>query len=133
MTPTQALQVWLALEHEAVWLHPVIGARFADLADRARESYTAHRAMRDQLLARLHALDVDPVPSKLGYAEGALRTNGEASAAARRVEQRIAAACLTLAGVSRGDDRKYAISGLRRAALAELGWGGKPSAFPGLP
>jgi hypothetical protein len=133
MTSTEAMQDWLALEHEAVWLYPVIGARFGPLADLARTSYAAHRNVRDRLLARLHEMEVDPVPTALSYDVGRLRTKARALVAARRIERDIAAACLTLAGDSTGDLRTYATSRLRHAALAEIAWGGHPDAFPGLP
>lgn len=133
MTSTETMQDWLALEHEAVWLYPVIGARFDDVAGRARRSYAAHRDMRDRLLARLHQLEVEPVPTRLSYDVGRLRTKPRAVASARQIERDIAAVCLTLAGDSTGELRGYATAGLRRAALAELTWGGPPAAFPGLP
>ena len=133
MTSTQAMQDWLALEHEAVWLYPVIGARFAPLAERARTSYDKHLGARDRLLARLHRLDVEPVPTALSYDVGRLRTRARAITAARQIERDIAAACLRLVGDSSGDLRTYAIAGLRRAALADITWGGPPRAFPGLP
>jgi hypothetical protein len=60
-------------------------------------------------------------------------TPRRAEAAARRLEQAIAASCLTLAGIGQGDERAFANRALRRAALADLTWGGKPEAFPGLP
>jgi hypothetical protein len=133
MTSTEALQDWLALEHEAVWLYPVIGARFDALATRARRSYGQHTNVRDRLLSRLHQLDVEPVPTALSYDVGRLRTKARAAAAARQLEGDIAAACLTLAGESTGELRTYATAGLRRAALAEITWNGRPRAFPGLP
>lgn len=133
MTSTEALQDWLALEHEAVWLYPVIGARFAAVADQARASYDKHRDVRDRLLFRLHQLGVEPVPTELSYDVGRVRSRALALAAARRIESGIAAACLRLAGDSTGDLRTYAIAGLRRAALADIAWGGRPDAFPGLP
>jgi hypothetical protein len=133
MTSTEAMQDWLALEHEAVWLYPVIGARFGAVSGLARRSYAAHRNVRDQLLTRLHQMDVDPVPTALSYDVGPLRAKARARVAARRIERDIAAACLTLAGDSTGDLRTYATSALRRAALAEIAWGGHPDAFPGLP
>lgn len=134
MTPVVAgLQRWLALEHEAVWLHPVIGARFDELSGRARSAYATHRAVRDELLVSLRALDATPVATELTYDLGPLRTKAQAAGRARQVERAIAAACLALAGVSDGDDRTRAIRGLRRAALAELTWGGRAEAFPGLP
>jgi hypothetical protein len=133
MTSTEVMQDWLALEHEAVWLYPVIGARFDALADRARASYGKHLDVRDQVLSRLHQLDIEPVPTALSYDVGRLRTKARALVAARQIERDIAAVCLMLAGDSIGDLRTYATTGLRRAALAEITWGGHPDAFPGLP
>ena len=133
MTSTEDIQDWLALEHEAVWLYPVIGARFKDLADRARASYDEHRDVRDRLLLRLHEMRIEPVSTALSYDVGRLRTKSRARAAAQDVERGIAAACLTLIGDSTGELQAYATAGLRRAALAELAWGGQPAAFPGLP
>jgi hypothetical protein len=133
MTVTQATQNWLALEHEAVWVYPIIGARFTGLAASARTSYAAHVRVRDVLLARLHSVDVTPVAAKIAYDVGALETPRQAQTVARRLEQTVAASCLTLAGVGTGAERTFATQGLRRAALAELAWGGRPTAFPGLP
>ena len=133
MTAAETLQDWLALEHEAVWLYPVIGARFDAVAERARTSYGKHHDARDRLLFRLHQMDVEPVPTALSYDVGRLRTRARAVTAARQIERDIAAVCLTLAGDSTGELRTYATAGLRRAALAELTWGGRPDAFPGLP
>lgn len=133
MTTTEATQGWLALEHEAVWLYPVIGARFDGLAARARRSDGRHRSARDRLLARLHDIGVEPVSARLSYDLGPMRNAAQARRAARGLESRIAAACLALAGDSTTDDSQaYAIEGLRQAALAELSWGGRPRAFPGL-
>ena len=33
MTAISAMQNWLALEHEAIWLLPVVGARFDELGE----------------------------------------------------------------------------------------------------
>ena len=133
MTPTEALQAWLALEHEAVWLLPVIGARFDGLLDVATTSYDAHRVVRDDLVGRLRQAGISPVPTRLSYVMGRLDTTTQARGAVRKVEVRISAACLALARVGEGDTRAYGLKGLTRAALAELTWGAKPHAFPGLP
>jgi len=132
MTSTEDIQDWLALEHEAVWLYPIIGARFNGLADRARASYDEHRGVRDRLLLRLHEMSVEPVSPALSYDVRRLRSKDRALAAAQEVERGIAAACLTLTGDSTGELQAYATAELRRAALAELAWGGPPDAFPGL-
>jgi len=123
------LQEWLGLEHEAVWLYPVIGARFEALATEARHSYNAHVTQRDDLLARGAA----PLATELSYHVGQLRSTNDARKLARSIESRIASACLTLVGDSVGSGRDFAAAALRRAALAELAWGAQLTAFPGLP
>jgi hypothetical protein len=133
MTTIGPLQAWLALEHEAVWLYPVIGARFDDLLDRATTSFEAHRDTRDGVLARVGRLGARPASTRLGYDTGPSTTVDEARAAAQAVEAGIAAACLILAGEAEDDARTYAIRHLTRASLAELSWGAPARAFPGLP
>ncbi|MRJ76932.1 DUF4439 domain-containing protein [Aeromicrobium sp. SMF47] len=133
MTATEDLQTWLALEQEAVWLYPVIGARFADLRPRASTAFRTHRDTRDALERRIRVAGEDPVANRLTYDVGPVDTERRALRAARRLEARISAACLALAGASEGDLRAYAIRNLTRAALAELTWGARPQAFPGLP
>nr|MCW2728857.1 hypothetical protein [Aeromicrobium sp.] len=133
MTVPDALQAWLLLEHEAVWLFPVIGARRDDLVDPATVSFEAHRDTRDGLLARLQQLGVEPSAAELTYATGPLTTTAEARAAAQSLEARITAACLTLVGEAEGDLREHAVRNVRKAALAEQTWGAEPMAFPGLP
>lgn len=130
---TDALQAWLALEHEAVWLYPVIGARFDDLTKTARASFEAHRDTRDDVLTRLRALGAQPVGTQLSYDVGPLTDATEARQAARTLEAGISAACLALAGVTEGAMRKHAIRNLQESARAELTWGARPHAFPGLP
>ncbi|MCL3818872.1 DUF4439 domain-containing protein [Aeromicrobium wangtongii] len=133
MTPVEALQAWLALEHEAVWFYPVVGARRADLVDRASASFEQSRDVRDALESRLRALGAEPVDAELTYDVGPVTTSEQASAAAQSLEARIAAACVLLAGVADDGLRRYAVRGVTRAALAEQTWGAAPQAFPGLP
>lgn len=133
MTATARLNAWLALEHEAVWLYPLVGARFDDLLPRARASFEAHRDTRDGLLRRLAALKVEPVSTLLTYGTSLPRTPARAERAAQDVESRIAAVCLRLAGESQDQLRAHAMKNLTKAALAELTWGADLRAFPGLP
>ncbi|MEA2168131.1 MAG: hypothetical protein QOF76_1431 [Solirubrobacteraceae bacterium] len=133
MTSNESLQKWLALEHEAVWFYAQVGGRFDALAGAARIAYAAHVGAREVLLARLHRAGVEPVGTQLAYGVGTLRTPADARKFARSLESRVAAACLTLVGVVEGQDREFATTALRRAALAQLTWGARPSAFPGLP
>lgn len=132
MSRLDDLQNWLALEHEAVWLYGVVGARLGGLADAARASLDAHRATRDRLRALVDAAGGTPMGPALGYGDGRIDTRRQAREAARGVEERIAAACVTLVGSAGGDDRRFALSGLRRAALAAHDWGAPVRAFPGL-
>ena len=133
MTAISAMQKWLALEHEAVWLYPLVGARFVEVITLSRRTSEAHLVTRDDLLERLYEAGADPVATALAYDVGPLTSVAEARTAVRRVETRIAAACLTLVGEASGELRDFATSSLRRAALDELAWGGPPRAFPGLP
>ncbi|MCW2749419.1 MAG: hypothetical protein JWR83_529 [Aeromicrobium sp.] len=133
MTSDEALQKWLALEHEAVWFYAEVGGRFDALSATARTAYDAHVAVREALLDRLHRAGVEPVATALAYGIGKLSKADDARKIARGLESRIAAACLTLVGLVEGADREFATASLRRAALAELTWGSRASAFPGLP
>lgn len=133
MTPADALQAWLALEHEAVWFYPVVGARLDGLRGRATTSFEAHRDTRDDLLARLRDLDIEPVVAALAYEVGPITTAAEARTVAQRIESQISAACLSLVGLVDGDTRTFAVAALTATAVAELTWGAEPKAFPGLP
>jgi hypothetical protein len=133
MTPIEAMQAWLALEHEAVWLYPVVGARVESLVKPARSSFSTHRDTRDALVGRLRSLGADPVSAGLAYDVGPLTSAGGARAAAQSLEARISGALLTLAGVAEGDLRAHAVAALRTSALAEQTWGAALAAFPGLP
>lgn len=132
MTIAEDLNTWLALEHEAVWLYPIIGARFEGLRPRATRSFESHRNTRDALLGRLQKISTEPVSTRLSY--GAAPTSrAHATSAAQDLESRIAAACLQLTGEAGGSTRSYAIKNLHRAATASQTWGAPPRAFPGLP
>ncbi len=132
MTRLDDLQAWLALEHEAVWLYGMIGARVDRLSRPARISFDAHRVVRDRLLELVDGAEGNPVGPALTSGDDRVDSAKDARAAASNVEERIAAACVTLFGSSGRDGRRYAMSGLRRAALAALDWGAPVRAFPGL-
>ena len=132
MTRLDDLQAWLALEHEAVWLYGMIGARVDVLARPAGTSYDAHRIARDRLRTLVDDAGGQPVGPALTYGADRIDSAKDARAAASNVEERIATACVTLFGTVSPDDRRFAMSGLRRAALAALDWGAPVRAFPGL-
>jgi hypothetical protein len=128
----QALQSWLALEHEAVWLYGQIGARVPDLAQAARTSYDAHRTERDRLLTVVHDVGATPAGPQLTYGDELVSSAKAARKAAADLEQRICAACVTVVGVAGRSGRVRATAGLRAAALAAIDWHAPPQAFPGL-
>lgn len=127
--PDAATLRWLALEREATWFYPYLGARVPGLADRARTAARAHVTVRDDLLDRVSDDTTTVQPS---YDVGPIESAATASAAARDLESRIQAACLALVAASAADDRALGVQGLRRAAVAELRWSGTPRAFPGM-
>ncbi|MDQ3158355.1 MAG: ferritin-like domain-containing protein [Actinomycetota bacterium] len=127
------LQRCLALEHEAIWVYAYIGARVADANKAAVRAFGSHRHSRDVLIARLSAAHATRPPPLADYAVDEVTNPGQARTVARSLEDRSAAAYLALVGTSKGKDREFAITMLRKAALAALDWGGKPTAFPGLP
>ena len=133
MSAISALQTWLTLEHEAIWLLPVVGARFDTIAPLSRQTRDTHLATRDDLLERLHEAGTEPAATALSYEVGPLSSVAEARSAVRDVESRIAAACLVLVGESSGQLRAHATTSVRQAALTGLDWGGSATAFPGLP
>ncbi len=133
MSEISAMQTWLTLEHEAIWLLPVVGSRFGELATLSRQTRDKHLLTRDDLLARLSDAGAEPAATALAYEVGPLSSVAEARSAVRDVESRIAAACLVLVGEASGKARDHATTSVRQAALTELDWGGTARAFPGLP
>ncbi len=132
MTRLDDLQTWLALEHEAVWLYGMIGARVDGVAKAASASYDAHRLVRDRLISMVDRAGGEPVGPALTYGDSRVDSPKDARTAASSVEERIAAACVAVFGAADSDGRRFAMSGLRRAALAALDWGAPVRAFPGL-
>ena len=135
MTPAtiDAIQNCLALEHEALWVYGYLGGRIPALQDQAREAFDEHRRARDRLIALLDRAGADRPAPLTAYLLGTARNLKQASAIARALEDKGVAGWLTVVGTSEGEDRRFAITMMRRAALASLRWGGKPVAFPGLP
>ena len=124
-----ALQAWLSLEREAVWVYPFIGARVPALADRSRLALAAHRATRDRLVTWITD---DTTTARAAYDIGPISSVSQGEAAARDLEKRIQTACLSVLQLAPPEQRERALKGLRTAAAAEMAWGGNPHAFPGL-
>ncbi len=124
-----AWQTWLALEREAVWLYPLIGARIPALTQQSRDALTAHRSTRDRLANRVPS---DATTAQAAYEIGEMSSVRDGRAAAQSIEKRIQAACLTLLKVAPVANRDFALKGLRAAARAATAWGAPPEPFPGL-
>ena len=137
MSPVDALQRALAAEHAALHLYGTLGARtsasatptlFADVS----AGYTAHRARRDQLTARVRDHGAEPVAAEPAYElPDPLDTPAQVTAAALQVERSCAATYAWLVGQTSGADRRWALTALTEAAVRELTFRGSPEIFPG--
>lgn len=128
----QAWSDWLALELEAVWLYPVIGARHEALRRAAAAAFDAHVERRDELVAVFSDASTEPPGPQVSYDVGPLTSPDEASEVARSVEARICAAIVRVVGLVEGDLRSAVVDALRETALRALSWGAEPEPFPGL-
>lgn len=132
MSRLSVTQNWLALDHEAIWIGGLVGARFADLADAARDLVAAHEASRDRLAAAVRELGAKPVATLASYDVTDPSDVDAARALVRDVEARICGTCVRLIALTEDDDRTRATSGLRAAAVTQVRWGATPEPFPGL-
>lgn len=138
MTPLEALQATLAGEHAAVYVYGVLGGRVSASAEPALSSrlvagYTTHRARRDQLVSMLLAVDADPAAAETSYdVPNPALTAGQLARAALLLEQRCAAVYADMVGSTSQANRRWAVNALADAAVRQLGFGGKPTAFPGV-
>lgn len=131
-TELRLTQQWLALEHEAIWVLALVGARFPALEEAAQDALPAHETTRDRLADAVTDLGGTPVATQPSYDVTDPRDASAARALVRDVEARIAAACVRLVGPTSDRARDRAVRGLRAAALAQVRWGGDPEPFPGL-
>jgi hypothetical protein len=131
----RVLQTLLAAEHAVVYGYGVAGARLRGSArDRAFRGWTAHRARRDDLVARVAGLGGSPVPPEASYAlPFPVRTASDARTLATLLEERLAATWADAVADLTGDLRAYAAGGLTDAAVAAARWRGGSVPFPGLP
>ncbi|MBC9224754.1 DUF4439 domain-containing protein [Aeromicrobium sp. 636] len=131
-TQLRLTERWLALEHEAIWVLGLVGARFPDLAGAARKDLAAHRTTRDRLGGVVESLAGRPAGPRPSYAVTDPRDAAAARALVQDVESRIAATCVRLVAVTEDKARDRAVRGLRTAALGQVRWGAEPEPFPGL-
>jgi len=139
VTPLEALQATLAAEHAAVYAYAVLGGRVSTTRDpgtaaQLRAAYEVHRGRRDQLRSLLADRGAVPVPAEAAYqVDARTRESDVLRQVALSTERRCTAVDAQLVGSTAGDDRRWALTALTDAALRTLGFGGTPSAFPGLP
>jgi hypothetical protein len=131
----EVLQTVLAAEHAVVYGYGVAGAWLHGRAgDRADRTWTAHRARRDDLVARVTGLGGSPVPPAASYALPLpVDTAADARTLATLLEERLAATWADAVAGLTGDLRAYAVDGLAEAAVAAARWRGGSVPFPGLP
>jgi hypothetical protein len=139
MSTLEALQSTISAEHAAVWLFGTLGAQTSQSGQPAlyalmTTSYTTHRNRRDQLIRAVRELGVEPVASDVAYElPNDLSTAADLMAAAVQIETRCAVVYAELVANTYGDQRRWAIESLTHAAVRQLGFGGKPETFPGMP
>lgn len=139
MRPRRALQETLVAEHAAVWVYGVLGGRFpaTDHPDGAAlllSAYDVHRGRRDHLRALLASSGATPTPPAPGYRLDAdTRAPAALLDAALDVERRCAEVYAQLVASSVGATRRWAADALADCAVRQLGFGGRPHAFPGAP
>ncbi len=134
----EALQTTLAAEHAAVFVYGVLGGQTSASGSPAlytalTSAYTAHRARRDDLMARLQADGADPVAAEPGYGVPAdLSTPTAVTGRARALEESATATYAYLVASTTGDARAWAVDALVDAAVRSTTFGGRPDRLPGL-
>ena len=132
----EALQTALAAEHAATYLDGVLGARAAaGSAQRTRltDDLARHQDRRDGLTALLLSLGARPVGPDAAYALPTERSDAAALArAAAQVELATVGPALGVIAAAPAARRAGEAAAAVVAAVAGVGWGGAPSARPGL-
>jgi len=120
-------------EHAAVYAYGVLGARLGPAERRvALAAYDAHRAVRDDLRARLLAAKAEPPVTQPAY-DVAVDGTAQARALAVRVEEGLAVRWRDLVALSStADVRRFAVQHLQDCAVRAAGWRAGTVAFPGL-
>ncbi|OUZ07987.1 hypothetical protein BHE97_14910 [Aeromicrobium sp. PE09-221] len=134
MNESEALRwrIWLELELEAVWLYPVIGARFDALHAAATAAHEEHSDLRDALVSVLADADIEPPGPLVSYEVGDLDSVEDAQDVAAGLEQRLCASIAALTGEVDGEERERVVRELRATAVRAASWGAAPQPFPGL-
>jgi len=141
-TETAALRAVVAAEHAAVWGYGTVGAALPeDAREPAAAADTAHRDVRDRLVALLAERGADPVPREPGYAlPFPVLSAVDAATLAVVLEEGVSAAWVRLLDQSvQPLVRELAVAELGAAEVRAVGWrtaaGRTPvtDPLPGLP
>lgn len=139
MTALSSMQTTLAAEHAAIYVFGVLAAQTSQsgegsLWDRLDTAYRLHRGRRDDLTLRITRRNAEPVAAEVSYAlPNPAATPVQVKAAALTLETRLAATYADLVGSTEAADRAWAIKALDDCAVRQLGFGARPTSFPGLP
>jgi hypothetical protein len=137
VTYLDALQDTLAAEQAAVFVIGYLGAQTSqsaepELAALLRDAYGAHRARRDDLVARVRDVDGEPVAAAASY--DIADVQGQPARVRRQalqVERSCAATYGFLVASSPTAERRFAVDTLIEVALREIALGGRPRPLPG--
>lgn len=137
MTSVEALQTALAAEHAAVHVYGSLGAATSASATPAlfsavTDAYTAHRALRDRLVAALTEAGATPVAAEPAY-DVPVRLDGPARVGrtAAAVESACAETWAWVVANTADAERRWAIDALTTNAVRALTFRGSPEIFPG--
>jgi hypothetical protein len=135
VTELEALQAAIAGEHAALYGVGVAGGKLSGARFGAATTlYERHRARRDQLTEMLIESGQTPAAAEPAYdLPQPVTTAATATALILGIERRLTAVYGDLVESAEQDrTRTFAIQALIATSREQLGWGGRPSAFPGL-
>lgn len=132
----RALQAALAAEHAAIYGYGVLGAKLRGSQQQAaRDTWSAHKARRDQLIGFLDTLGAKPVAAEAAYRLPVQLTSAKAATQlAVSLEAYAVGAYVALAGADDAGLRRFAAGAMQDSMARQVRWGGNgpASAFPGL-
>jgi Domain of unknown function (DUF4439) len=137
--PEAALQGCLAAEHAVLYGYGALGGVLARTTSTsgdeayAQACYVVHRGRRDRLDELIAAAGGTPVAADPAYRlPFRVGDAGDCRRLARDLEHRSAAVYALAVAATTGAERAFVARALTDCALREYGWGGEPTAFPGL-
>jgi hypothetical protein len=130
-----ALQAALRAEHAAVYGYGVVGAHLTGAALAAATSdWIAHQVARDSLEAILRSAGQQPAAAAVAYRlPHPVHGPATAMSLAVTLENRVAAAYLSMVALPSRRFRELGARGVTAAAIRAASWRGKTVAFPGFP